>query len=169
MGKILHGPWTEQGMERPVSSCLAEESYESLALPIVKAKQELQRVGGPFVSSGDVLPVHCKNALNILCELKENVSLVSQSLHQADSFETILAPSRYPLLTILYKIEELASKLIDQLNTYLFTCLESSQRVRRQHHIIVSQLEDISQQLADIPELVKSLDEDVESQGSYWY
>lgn len=165
MEKRLRGPWTEQEMEKPVSSRLTGEGYEALTLPIVEARRELQRVGSPFLVSGDVLPIHCKNALNALGELKENVTVVSQSLQRVDSFATMLSPSRYPLLSVLSTIEEQALQLINQLDTYRFACLEPSRHVRRQQHEIVSQLEDISQQLADIHELATSLDQDVVSQA----
>lgn len=165
--KIVYGPWIEQHTKKTTSSGQKGVHYEALALPIVEARQVLQRVGGPFISSGDVLPVHCKNALSALGELKENVSEVSRSLHYTDSFAAILSPSRYPLLSILYTIEEQALQLIHQLDTYRFACLEPSKRSRQQQWEIVSQLKDISQQLADIPELVKSLDEDVESGDSF--
>jgi hypothetical protein len=164
MEKILRGPWTEQEMKKPVASRLTEEGYEVLALSLVEARQALQRVGSPFLASGDILPLHCKNALNALGELKETVSVASQSLQHVDSFAVMLSPSRYPLLSVLSTLEEQALQLITQLDTYRFACLNPSRHVRRQQREIGSQLEDISRQLAAIPELVKSLDEDVASQ-----
>ncbi len=164
MEKIRRGPWTEQERNKPVASRLTGGGYEALALPIVEARQALQRVGSPFLSSGDILPLHCKNALNALGALKEHVSVVSQSLQHADSFAAMLSPSRYPLLSVLSTLEEQALQLIDQLDTYRFACLNPSRHVRRQQRAVGSQLEDILQQLAAIPELVKSLDEDVASQ-----
>lgn len=157
MGKILRGPWSEQGAAKKSSPDLVDSM---LILPIIEASEELQQAGRIFKTYCDILPADCKDILEVLGRLDECVTLACDSLQQADSLTLTLSSARYPLLTTLFTVQEQISQLTDRLEAYRFTCLKPSQRLHRQRQEIVKLLERVAQQAREVPDLMQALDPD---------
>jgi hypothetical protein len=143
---------------------LSEDLYEDLRFFSIEILQALRQVSIPFKATGNVCPVHCKKALNVLDHLNEQLAIGCQSLRRSVSLAILLAPSRYSLLIDLCCIQEDASQLMNQLDDYRISCLKSSRRLTPRRCEIMTLFDKVMRQLEDIPGLITSLEKDIEVQ-----
>jgi hypothetical protein len=164
MGKILPGPWEEPRKEQVPFSILSEDLSQNLRFFSTETCQALQQASTPFKKNSDINPVHCRKALNVLEHLHERLDKLCQSLSQSASLAIMLSPSRYPVLIDLHLTQKNTSRLMDQLDEYRVSCLKSSPPLYPQRREIMTLFDKVLEQLEDIPDLVTSLEKDVEAQ-----
>lgn len=132
-------------------------------------QQALQQTSIPFKvgRSSDIIPVHCRKALNVLEDLRERLAEFRQSLSQSDSLALMLAPSRYPVLIALCNADKHASLLMDQLDSYRLSCLGPSRHhLFAQRREILALFDKVIRQVEDLPDLALSLEREREATGN---
>lgn len=164
MGKILPGPWTEQQKEQKSFLNSSKDSSQDLCFFSTEIPQALQRVSTPFKTNSDICPAHCKEALKVLGCIHEELAIICQKHRQNASLTAMLSPSRYSLLIDLYRIQEDASRLMEQLDDYRISCLKSSRHLQSRRCEIMALFDKIIPRLKSIPKLLVSLEEDMEEQ-----
>jgi hypothetical protein len=87
--------------------------------------------------------------------------MVCQMLCRSGSLAIMLSPTRYPLLSSLYRIQEAITRLMEQLNDYRISCLKSSRHLYAMQREIATLLDKIMRQLEDVPCLLVFLEKDV--------
>jgi hypothetical protein len=163
VGELLYMPRNEQ---------LTEEQFiqnpyvglQTLSFSIKDDQHSIQLVKKPFEANGDVRPIHCRKALNVLEKLNENIKTICRLLPEAGS--TVLGPtstvtfhSSYQLLNTLFHIQERIMLLINLMDEYRLDCLTASRRLGQKRRVIQDHFSILWDNLASLLDQLESSDE----------
>lgn len=164
MGELLYMPRDE----RLTGEQFIQNPYvglQSLSFSIRGDQYSIQLVRKPFEANGDIRPIHCRKALNVLEKLNENIKTICRLLSEAGS--TVLEPtstvtfhSSYQLLNALYHIQERIMLLINLMDEYRLDCLTTSRRLGQKRRIIQDNFSVLWDNLTSLLDQLKSSDED---------
>jgi len=124
---------------------------------IREAQEALHLVCAPFKEQGNIRPVQCRRAIDILNEANEKVQEFCNLLLETSSLPTVFGALRYRLLFVLRLAEEQIYDLIDLIESFRMICMSASQQVGQQRKVISAAFEMLLLHITDISHQAKYL------------
>jgi hypothetical protein len=117
---------------------------------ISEVQEALYLVCAPFKEQGNIRPVQCRRAIDILNEANEKVQEFCNLLLGTSSLPTIFGALRYRLLFVLRLAEEQIYDLIDLIESFRMICMSASHQVGQQRKVISTAFETLLLHITDI-------------------
>jgi hypothetical protein len=134
-------------------------SQEHLEL-ITQTQKSLQKASVPFQGKGDVLPVHCKLALDSLKEMNGCIEEFGGLFYKTRHLPLVIIALRYQTMLILHRIETQSSQLEELLDSYRTICTTPSKHAYKRRNTISDSFEELLQSLTDISQQVGMLNDE---------
>jgi hypothetical protein len=84
----------------------------------------------------DIEPLECDEAIDSIQALQEPVQMLCGLLEKSDHLPSSILPQRYPLLVLLYYVDDISCQLKPALDTFRTVCRNPSQETNQQRREI---------------------------------